>query len=67
MQSDTETAPPTRVELDQYVRELRRLSPARRVPVATTGTSTMRPGLSRHELRVLRRAAAEKRTRPTSG
>jgi hypothetical protein len=65
MHPDTAGAPPTRLELDQYLRELRRLSPSRRMPDASPGTGTpaLRLGLSRHELRVLRRAAGEKRTR----
>ena len=63
MHPDTAGAPPTRLELDQYLRELRRLSPSRRMPEAFPGAPAPRLGLSRHELRVLRRAAGEKRTR----
>jgi hypothetical protein len=62
--------PPTRVELDQYVRELRRLSSARREPARLPSHAATRPGrrgMSRHELRILRRAEGEQQSRPFPG
>jgi len=59
----------TRVELEQYLRELRRLSAARREPAPPASHAARRSGrrgMSRHELRILRRAAGVKLSPPAA-